>query len=510
MTSISRPSSRPPGRADHVLADQPDPRTAVGRWAAAAIIAAMLIMITAGLLRSSWMPPSVPMPHPGPPWELSIHVSARAIVVLVWVAGVLGAGGVAVGLGAVRRGLPLPIRTLVIAAAIGVTALTVLPPVGSTDALDYAIYGHIAALGRSPYVMTPSQYRLLFHLRQGVPADWARDPSYYGPLATAEQLVAAKLGGASLAATVFWLKLANAFAFGAVAVLADRLLRTDLADRLRAHVLWTANPLLLWSLIAAGHLDVVAAAVGLAGLLICDRLDTSHPMLRGVAAGLCIGAAADIKLDYALFALAIAVALRQRPGELLAAACGAVLVLVPSYAIAGIPAMQALVTRAAAGMGYGFYGFFFHRLGISLGYAVPVAACLTVPIAWLALRRMPAGMQNRQAVRAAVALSLAWLFLWPHQFAWYSVMIFCVLVFYPASRLDWLAVAWLSAITIADMPGLGIVQRSLLGPALTAIQQQNLEHMAPLVMLGAVTGLVVLCMSGRWRAPRALTPTELR
>ena len=39
-----------------------------------------------------------------------------------------------------------------IAALTAVAVLVVLPPVGSTDALDYAVYGHIAALGHSPYV----------------------------------------------------------------------------------------------------------------------------------------------------------------------------------------------------------------------------------------------------------------------------------------------------------------------------------------------------------------------
>ncbi len=207
--------------------------------------------------------------------------------------------------------MPLPIRTLMIAALTAVAVLVVLPPVGSTDALDYAVYGHIAALGHSPYVMTPRQYSLVYHVAHGVPADWARDPSYYGPLATAEQVIAAKLAGASLARTVFWLKLWNAIAFAAVALTADRMFRADRASRLRAHLLWTVNPLLIWSLIAAAHLDVLAAAVGVAGLLIIDRrAGGRRPWLAAAAAGLCVGAAADIKVDYLLFVLAIGWALR--------------------------------------------------------------------------------------------------------------------------------------------------------------------------------------------------------
>ena len=479
---------------------------ALGWSATAAIIAALLIMIAAGLLRRSWMPPVLPMPASGPPWELAVHVSARAVIAVLWAGGLLGAAGVVAGLVAVRRGMPLPVRTLMIAALTAVAVLVVLPPVGSTDALDYAVYGHIAALGHSPYVMTPRQYSLVYHVAHGVPADWAKDPSYYGPLATVEQLITAKLAGASLARTVFWLKLWNAVAFAAVALAADRMFRADRASRLRAHLLWTVNPLLIWSLIAAGHLDVLAAAVGVAGLLIIDRRVAARPTgrrpwLAAAAAGLCVGAAADIKVDYLLFVLAIGWALRRRPGQLLAAACGTTAVLLPSYEAVGPAAAKALAGRASVGMGYAFYGFFFHRLGISLHDVVPLAACLAVLLACLALARLPAGFQDRAAIRAALALSVAWLLLWPHQFAWYSVIIICVLVFYPASRLDWIAVAWLSAITIADMPGLGTVKKGTLSRVQADIQYQNLDHLAPLVMLGAVTVFVILCINQRWDAP---------
>ena len=71
-----------------------------------------------------------------------------------------------------------------------------------------------------------------------------------------------------MARVVFWLKLWNALAFGAVAFVLDRVLRRSPAARLRAHLLWTVNPLLLWGLIAAGHLDVLAAGVGVVGLLV--------------------------------------------------------------------------------------------------------------------------------------------------------------------------------------------------------------------------------------------------
>ena len=125
------------------------PSRTLGRSATAAIIAALLMMIATGLLRRSWMPPVLPMPASGPPWELAVHVSARAVIAVLWAGGLLGAAGVVAGLIAARRGMPLRARTLMIAALTAVAVLVVLPPVGSTDALDYAVYGHIAALGHS-------------------------------------------------------------------------------------------------------------------------------------------------------------------------------------------------------------------------------------------------------------------------------------------------------------------------------------------------------------------------
>jgi hypothetical protein len=497
-TSTLRPGRRGPAFAAPAWFRPPATSRLPGWCAVAAIVAALLIMIASALLRSSWMPPALPMPRSGPPWELASRVPDRTIVVALWAAGLLAGAGVATGLAAARRGLPIPVATLIGTAAVAVVALVLLPPVGSTDSLDYAIYGHIAALGHSPYVMTPAQYGHLIRDFAGVPRDWEHDPSVYGPLATAEQLAAARLGGASLAATAFWLRLANAIAFGAVAFAADRSQRAHPAGRARVHLLWTANPLVIWSAVAGGHIDLIAAAIGLAGLLILERKVIASPLPNALAAGLCVGAAADLKADFALYGLALAWCLRDRPGQLLAAAAGAAIVLIPSYALAGLAAVRALSARAYAGQGYGFYGFFFRRLGISLNDAVPLAVCLLIPVAWLALQRFPDGLRDRAVVRAAVALSLAWLLVWPHQFAWYSLAAFCVLAFYPASRLDWLAVAWLTVMTIADMPGTGTGQGRTLGHALLAIQYVNLTRLAPLVMLAVLIALLGGCLTRRW------------
>src|SRR5450755_3640998 len=347
--------------AADIAVSRPSRAIRVLTWTAAAGIASsILIMIGASLLRSSWMAPPIVLPAAGPPWALqSVHVSARTVVVALWLAAILGGGGVAAGLTAVRRGARVSVRAIVVTALIAVAVLAVLPPAGSTDALDYAAYGRIVLLGHSPYVMTP--YHLLLNhdaFSRSLPVVWDQHVTLYGPLATAEQFVAAKLGGSAAARIVFWLKLWNAIAFGAVALAADRLLRSDPAARLRAHLLWTINPLLLWGLIAAGHLDVLAASAGLLGLLVLVRwpLDAGlvpggRPAdpgpLRAVAAGVLVGIAADIKISYVLFALGLAWTLRRSPAALLAAAGGALAVLLPTYAWFGPPAVKAVLSRSS-------------------------------------------------------------------------------------------------------------------------------------------------------------------
>ena len=191
------------------------------------------------------------------------------------------------GLAALRRGAVLPVRLLLAVAVAAVAAFTVLPPAGSTDAIDYAVYGRMVVLHRNPYVMTPNQLRRTGDpVGVAAPVEWGRHVTVYGPLATAEQYVAAELGGASAARIIFWLKLWNAIAFGAVALVLDRMLRSSPARRVRAHLLWTANPLLLWGLVATGHLDVVAAAAGLSGCSCCasggrtDLRRASRPRCR--------------------------------------------------------------------------------------------------------------------------------------------------------------------------------------------------------------------------------------
>ena len=390
--------------------------------AAAGICIAILIMIAVSLVRGSWMLPPLVMPTAGPPWEIPVrHVSADLVTYALWLAALLGTGGVAAGLLAIHRGARLSARILLVTGLIAVAVLTVLPPTGSTDALDYATYGRLVALGHSPYLTTPLYLRHLDNtFAHSVPHVWDRYVSVYGPLATMEQFLAAKLGGASAARITFWLKLWNSAAFAVVAVVLDRLLRRRPAQRLRAHLLWTVNPLLLWDLVAAGHLDVLAVMAGLLGLLVLgEQSAAGRPgLVRVLAAGALLGIAADIKINYVLFGLGAAWALRRSLPALALAGAAALAVLVPSYAYFGTPAIRALLSRRNQSSADNFYRALLphgwhHNFGM-------IATILVVGVAILALRRLPPGAVTRPAIRPTVALCAAWLFLWPYQLPWYD------------------------------------------------------------------------------------------
>lgn len=119
--------------------------------AAAGIGASLLVAIAVSLAHKSWMGPPLPMPRIGPPFELSSwHLPLDDVAIALWFSAIAGGIGVAAGLVAVRRGARPPVRLLVITAIVAVLALMVLPPVGSTDSLDYMAFGRIVVLGHSP------------------------------------------------------------------------------------------------------------------------------------------------------------------------------------------------------------------------------------------------------------------------------------------------------------------------------------------------------------------------
>ncbi len=474
-------------------------------WASGiGIGSSILIMIVASAARHSAAVPLMPWAPGFPPLEIRGHLPARAVYLGLWAAAFLGGGGVIAGLAAMARGARFPGRLLLAAAFVTVAAFTVLPPAGSTDTLSYASYGRIAVIGHNPYLMTPNQLRLtgdpIGQLSNQV---WKHQGSLYGPLATIEQKAAAELGGTSAARIVFWLKLWNAIVFCAIALGLDRMLRSDPARRARAHLLWSLNPLLLWSLIAGGHLDVLAAGASILGLTLVRsrpqdpaRQDEPPGLLTALAAGALIGVAADFMLTYLLLGVALLWALRRWGVALCAAVTGMVVTVVPAYLPVGSPLIRALLERRGKATADNLYHLFPTMQG-----RVPPAADVAIVLAFLALAalllwRLPDAAPRLPAIQPALAFGLAWLFLWYYQLPWYDTMVLGLLVLYPASRLDYVVIWQFTAGTFALLPG-----GSSLPPPhglLTVLTHDAKNFITPLMLIAAVVALVLLCLTRDW------------
>jgi hypothetical protein len=300
---------------------------------------------------------------------------------------------------------------------------------------------------------------------------------------------------------VFWLKLWNAIVFGGMVLLLDRLLRSDPARRARAHLLWSVNPLVLWALVAGGHLDMLAAAASFVGLVIVrsrrseGNTGPGPAAVTALGAGMLVGVAADVMLTYLLLGLALAWALRRSAAALTAAMAGIAVVAVPAYLWAGRPLIRSLLARRGKATAYDFYQFLSFRHQLTQAeelLVVVIFAALAVLLLW----RLPDAAPDLPAIQPALAIGIAWLFVWYYQLPWYSTMIIGLLALYPASRLDYLVIGQMTASTFALVPG-----GSTFPPPrgwLTTFWNDTLSAITPTVLLAAVVAMVLLCVSGAW------------
>ena len=487
-------------------------------WTAAACITvSLLVMIVIAVAGPSISVPAMAHTAGGPPWWASFHWPDDVVLFSLWAAAVVGAVGVGAGLLAVARGARPPVKPLLAASFIAIAVFTVLAPAGTTDTQSYAIDGNMVVLGHSPYVDTPLQMAELGDkLAVNSPVTWAHSLSDYGPVATAEEWVSAELGGSSMAAITFWLKLWVAIAFGAVVLLLDRVCRGDPARRLRAHLLWSLNPLLLWEIVASGHIDGLAVAFGVAGLVLLRFLPpASRPALwRCLAAGALLGAAAAVKSPFALFAVGALWALRRSPQGIGATIAGSLAVVLPSYVIAGTPAVRVLFARGTQVTWDNLYQIFYRPFGLAgpfgqtyvPAHLVTIATICCVIAALLAFVRLPDRVPGRPAVTPALALSLAWIFFWPFQRPWYDVMIIALIALYPRSWLDWLVLVRLCAGAITYM-------ESAMVPHYEWVEHVQLiegEWLTPIVRLLTAAALVWMCWTGRWGLEPAKAEADVR
>jgi hypothetical protein len=330
-------------------------------------------------------------------------------------------------------------------------------------------------------------------------------PSVYGPLATAEQALVARVGGNSRATVLRGLAVLSGIAFLATGFLLDAVAgsgRDPLRRRRLVALLWICNPLLILQLVAAGHVDGLLCLLVLGGVLLAAR--------RPAIAGALLALGGAVKATAVVPAIGVLAALRPRRAlaELISAAIG---VTVIAYASAGgwhvlRPARSAsrAVSRATPWrwVTSGLERLLPHAAArdVVLYAAILLAVALAVRLA----SRLPAG--TAPIVRSAFLAVLAWTLVAPYALPWYDALAWCLLGALlatgdlPKPDLTALLLAVHTGIlTVAYLPGRTMPLGEPLGHAMTAIR----SGLAPLIVAG--------CFLAAWRGGpvrRSRTATE--
>jgi hypothetical protein len=182
----------------------------------------------------------------------------------------------------------------------------------------------------------------------------------------------------------------------------------------------------------------------------------------------------------------------------MAAGSGALAILVPSYLLFGRRALTVLTNHRDATTD-NLYRLFAHSfLRPSLAEVDLVIVPVVVLVAALLLWRLPDRLPDLPAVMPAFKLSLAWMLAWLYRRPWYDAAAACLLVLYPASRLDWVILGQPAVGAVEFMPGMPSFppRHSWLSAMLDV--QSNL--VMPLVRLAALVAVVALCVTGAWYA----------
>jgi hypothetical protein len=503
------------------------------------------------------MEPVLPGRSGQPPWALDAHLSPYLAVALTAAALASGTLGLVLTLRAVRRGWSVPARAVLAAGLLAAAALTLVPPLGSSDHLSYAAYGRMLATGHNPYTTTPAQLAALGDPVARAVQDWFSTPSVYGPLATAVEGLASLIGGTSARLTVFVLGLVNLAAFGAIALLLHRMTRGHHTRQLRAALLWAANPLMLMLVVAGAHVDGQAAFFGVAAVAVMfgpwargvrgggqpprDRGDPGGLAPRGFTAGVLAGLGFAVKVSDLLVGLGLAIALafwlwpawRRLLPPLAALAAGFAATAGAVLAIGGT-AMLRQLSRESDMVSIGSPWRVIRtvvQLVVTGTAATDIvklgATALAVVLAVLLIRGLPGVLPGRDrdpgggpspatpgigypAAGASVvfALVLAWLFAWPYVLPWYDALAWALLplvALAPAAAagagvaegICWLLLARTAALGFGYLPARQT--DATLPPGLSWLQPVLRHGVAPVVLAATTVLLVVLLVRSRPR-----------
>jgi alpha-1,6-mannosyltransferase len=426
---------------------------ALGRAGAATCAMAVIVMLVAGVIGPSAI--SAEAGPPGPDRSLDLGPSQGLVTSLLGLA-LVGAGiGLLLQLLALRRGWRPQLRIHAVGGAVGAVLLALVPPMGSTDIGIYAVYGRMVHLGLNPYTTD-----VLSLVTRGDPialayaGPWLFVPSVYGPVAIAEQAAAALVGDSSARMIVWLLQGAAAAVFLLTAWVLDRAARPGgAAARARVAILWTTNPILLYQLVNAGHVDGLAALLGVCALVLVAR----RPALAAVAAALAVG----VKVTYAWYAVALLWALRGHRRSLtrlvVAGAVTGLLVFAPVLPEVLGPLRDA--SRLAASISI------WHPVEKVLDPVLPSSAtailvslgslALMAAVGWRLRDWWPgeAVEPTRQALRAAALLGAAWLLTAPYALPWYDVIAWAPLMLLPTTSLDLVLLARMTVASVVYLPG---------------------------------------------------------
>lgn len=503
-----------------------------GTRAALALGTSVALMAVVGLLGPSDVAVRLARSSAGrPPFNLGLATPAWLAVGLTALALMVGAGGLLTALRAMRGGwLPHPGRWL--AGGIGAALLSLLvPPAASGDALIYAAYGRIAALGGDPYVDSPRALIAFGDpIGKATERPWQGVTSVYGPVATAVQEAASRLGGTSMQRTVEWLAVANVLAWVGAGLLLLALADGDRAVRSRVLVLYWANPLLLWAGPFGGHNDSQALVFAVAALL---ALRSRVAVLGAALSGALIGLAGAVKLTEGVVGLGLLWAVRRRPAAALALCTTAAAVLLVAYlphwpeafrqtssnssfissaspwrwarqlldlALTGSEALRVVSVAAWAAVATGAV-LLFRRLTATSAAPVPAAPVPAAPVSAAPVSAAPvarpapgrSGLEGRarvvDAARAVVAVSVAWVVLGSYTLPWYDMVAWSPLTLLAASALDVLLLVRTATVCLAYVATREVPRDLAPSRSVAFLANHVRDTVSPLVHIGLAVAL---------------------
>ncbi|GAB3652562.1 hypothetical protein GCM10027589_10130 [Actinocorallia lasiicapitis] len=252
---------------------------------------------------------------------------------------------------------------------------------------------------------------------------------------------------------VVLVKLTAGAAFAGTALLLDRIA----ADRVRAHLLWTCNPLMLWACVAGAHLDVYGAFFMVAGFAAL-KLVPGPRWAAGLAAGALIGVAGGVKAPFVLAGLGLAWACRRELATLFALLGGVLATGLGSYLLAGPQSFDSLLAKSADVAATNPWRYF-PEWGIALTNTDQATwGYLTagLPAAVLLWRLAPGGDAGQSAARVGFVLGAALLITSPVQHPWYDPLFFPLLALMAPTAIDGLMQLRLAIGSLGYLPGVAL------------------------------------------------------